>query len=413
MPSTRCWLLATVVVQTVVFICGASVRGNDHATLVSAAARHCDQIMAQSLSAKQARALLWRHQNRKRAIDFVGLTTLENGVARTLAQFKGPTILFSGLTRLDAISAQELAQFKGTALVFRALHEIDADTAREFVRFKGSIVLEGLVRLSADTARELIDARAGSFVFYFPRLTTLDADTARELARIDPLRHVFPGKDRESGLRIAFTRGVLSLTGLTELDAHTARMLAQSPAWDGDLSSVTAVDFATARALAPFNRDLRLGLTRLDAATARAFADFKGPRLVLGSVKTLDPDVTRIVAQYPFEVGFHSELYKQLHDANPLTAETAAAYAMLANGRLFAITAFDFPDSVAIARELAARKGPLELPHLKRISPKTLAALLDKEDIVIPRIETLEIIPEPDGGPSDDGAAPNKPGGPK
>jgi hypothetical protein len=62
----------------------------------------------------------------------------------------------------------------------------------------------------------------------------------------------------------------------------------------------------------------------------------------------------------------------------------------------------DSPDSVAIAQALATRKGVLLLRFLKKISRKTLAALIEKEDVIIPRIETLELIPEPDGSPTED-----------
>lgn len=66
------------------------------------------------------------------------------------------------------------------------------------------------------------------------------------------------------------------------------------------------------------------------------------------------------------------------------------------------ITAFESSDSFAIARVFAAVKGPLALPNLKRISPKTLTSLVEKEDVVIPLLETLELIPQPDGSPTDD-----------
>jgi len=51
---------------------------------------------------------------------------------------------------------------------------------------------------------------------------------------------------------------------------------------------------------------------------------------------------------------------------------------------------------------LATRKRPLRLPNLKKLSPKTLTALIEKEDVVIPLIETLELIQEPDGSPTED-----------
>lgn len=44
----------------------------------------------------------------------------------------------------------------------------------------------------------------------------------------------------------------------------------------------------------------------------------------------------------------------------------------------------------------------LNLPSLKKISLKTPTALIHKEDIEIPLIETLELIPEPDGSPTED-----------
>ena len=58
--------------------------------------------------------------------------------------------------------------------------------------------------------------------------------------------------------------------------------------------------------------------------------------------------------------------------------------------------------SAAIATALTARKGPLLLPNLTKISAKTLLALIEKEDVDIPLIATLEMIPEPDGSAADD-----------
>jgi hypothetical protein len=87
---------------------------------------------------------------------------------------------------------------------------------------------------------------------------------------------------------------------------------------------------------------------------------------------------------------------------NPFTPETASTWAALLQGVLSFVTALDSDDSVAIAQALATCKGPLSLPNLKKISPKTLTALLKKEDVEIPLIETLELIQEPDGSETDD-----------
>ena len=86
--------------------------------------------------------------------------------------------------------------------------------------------------------------------------------------------------------------------------------------------------------------------------------------------------------------------------APEVTAALAAAKKW--DGQLPGVTSFERPDSVAAATALAKRQGPLALPNLARISPKTLAALITKEDVVIPLIETLEFIQEPDGSATDD-----------
>lgn len=70
------------------------------------------------------------------------------------------------------------------------------------------------------------------------------------------------------------------------------------------------------------------------------------------------------------------------------------------------LTGFEAADSVAVAKALAKRQGPLALPNLKKISPKTLSALIEKDDIDIPLVETLELIQEPDGSPTEDFVVP-------
>jgi hypothetical protein len=114
-------------------------------------------------------------------------------------------------------------------------------------------------------------------------------------------------------------------------------------------------------------------LTTLDAETARAFAGFEGNSLDLYGLTTLDAATAKALAGSP-------------------------AW----NGDLSSIVAFESPDSVEIAATLAKRKGPLRLPNLKKLSSKTLTTLIEKEDVEIPLLETLELIQEPDGGPTED-----------
>lgn len=58
--------------------------------------------------------------------------------------------------------------------------------------------------------------------------------------------------------------------------------------------------------------------------------------------------------------------------------------------------------SSILAAALATGRGPLSLPNLAKISPKTLTTLIEKEAVEVPLIETLELIQEPDGSPTDD-----------
>lgn len=64
------------------------------------------------------------------------------------------------------------------------------------------------------------------------------------------------------------------------------------------------------------------------------------------------------------------------------------------------LTALDTPDAEQVARYLAGCEGKLFLAWLEKISPKALNALLTKQDIVLPPIDSLELIPEPDGSPT-------------
>jgi len=81
-----------------------------------------------------------------------------------------------------------------------------------------------------------------------------------------------------------------------------------------------------------------------------------------------------------------------------LDAETAQALAGYANGPVLhtGLTAID------AANALATRTGNLALPNLEKISPKTIAALIENRDVKIPRIDTLELIQEPDGSGTED-----------
>jgi hypothetical protein len=195
----------------------------------------------------------------------------------------------------------------------------------------------------------------------------LPADT-NQIKRLTPeqakkLAAEFPGVEvkierNTGGADMSGIERSLPLNGLKSLDADTAKALGEFKGQSLNLNGLTTLDVATAQALAGFKGGgLYLnGLTRLDVATAKALAERTGGALYLNGLATLDA----------------------------ATAKTLAALDKW-DGDLSSIVAIESPDSVEIAAALATRKGPLRLPNLKKISPKTLAALIEKEDVMIPK----------------------------
>jgi len=244
--------------------------------------------------------------------------------------------------------------------------------------------MNGLKSLDAETAKSLAGYDKGPLLFN--GLTTLDAATAKALAE-------YRGKE-------------LSLSGLTTLDAASAKALAEFKGQQLSLDGLTTLDADTTKALAEFKGDFLFlsGLTTLDAATAMALAEFKGKELYLDGLPTLDAATAMALAEFKGKVLTEVKGLLHLNGLTTLDTDTAKALAESKawDGGLSAVTALDSPDSIAIAKALTTRKGPLSLPNLKKISPKTLTALIQKKDVEIPLIDTLELIPEPDGSTTDD-----------
>ena len=242
------------------------------------------------------------------------------------------------------------------------------------------LCLNGLKHLTPETARVLALYKGHLMM---NGLAALDAATAKALA--------------------AFKGDGLSLDGLAAIDAAVARALAETT-WCAHLPKVKAIDADTAEVLAQVQCDVLFldSLTALDADTAKSLTKFKGDAMYLRSLTMPDPNTVGALVGFEGMLSLSNEAQESFFQKTPLTSETALAWAAISNGQLPSITALDAPDSVAIAQALAGRKGPLALPHLKKLSPKTLSALIKKEDVEIPLVETLELIPEPDGSPTDD-----------
>jgi len=338
-------------------------------------------------------------------LNLSGLQTLDAGTAAALVTGDQCFRLdLSGLRSLDAETARALMAGSVDRLDLSGLRSIDIDTAKALANRKQfrSLTLAGLTALDADTAGGLMSGEGAGGTLRLPGLLALDAKTAAALAR--------------GG---AF---YLGLSGLQSLDAETAEALTNGKASDParrrdfDLSGIRSLQPAAAEAL----------VKGLDCRTCHATATL--PELLRSNCTNYfgpQPTRQRLFVQGRIQItpaGIADDMPEDTDTIESLTVQQAQKWARDVSrlllvaasksesftGSLPGVTSFDFPDSVAIAKALATRKGPLSLPNLKKISPKTLSALIEKDDIDIPLIETLELIPEPDGSPTEDFVIPER-----
>ena len=180
----------------------------------------------------------------------------------------------------------------------------------------------------------------------------------------------------------------------------------------GPARSMVARSVLAAAALAPFQGNLQLSVPTLDAEAAAALAEFGRGGLALDIPTTLDAAAAAALAEFKGrELSVTGTFTESVGGPTPLTPEVARLIRTCAEYResgasLPSVTALDTPDAVEIAGILAAIKGLLDLPNLRTISPKTLTALIEKDDISIPLLDTLELIAEPDGSVTEDFVVP-------
>ncbi len=293
--------------------------------------------------------------------------------------------------------------------------------ARELARYRGRLSIAGLRgELSPEAAAALQAYRGPSIDLSGPAIDRLSPETAAELAKIPvkldlplrvldsvPLAKKLAGQSSlslndltvlsdEAAQALARHERDLSLNGLTTLSAEAAKALSQHQALGLRLNGLTTLSEEVAKALAQSKGFLSLnGLTKLPDDAAQALAQYQGS-LSLNGLTTLSADTAQSLGQHQGDLS--------LAGLTRLSAEAAKALAVADkwSGFLPRVTALDSLDAVAVAEALATKKGPLNLPGLRKISPKTLTALLQKEDVAIPLLEMLELIPEPDGSPTED-----------
>ncbi len=378
-----------------------------------------------SLGAREAAPETVRRMVRQSSNVSLGLTAITPEVAAAFGEMTSDTVSLGGGTlafpRLSELSpeaaralvtalnrGEEVPTFGGlnrTPQLFiggRGLAGIAPPLtpalARELARYRGRLSIAGLRgELSPEAAAALQAYRGPSIDLSGPAIDRLSPETAAELAKI-PVKLDLPLRVLDSvplAKKLA-GQSSLSLNDLTVLSDEAAQALARHER-DLSLNGLTTLSAEAAKALSQHQAlGLRLnGLTTLSEEAAKALAQYKG-FLSLNGLTTLSADAAKALAQYK---GFLS-----LNGLTRLSAEAAKALAAADkwSGFLPRVTALDSLDAVAVAEALAAKKGPLNLPSLRKISPKTLTALIQKGNVEIPLIETLELIPEPDGSPMED-----------
>ncbi|MFN9368023.1 MAG: hypothetical protein ACK6CT_04520 [Planctomycetia bacterium] len=278
------------------------------------------------------------------AVDLPGLKTLWPEAARGLAAMRGQLRL-TGLTSLSTAAAEQLAPHGG--MLWLALPEIPADTAAALARHHGDLQM----RLTTLDSAALAGKLAGQESPGLGSVASLSVAAARALAGrhagldLSGLRRLSPEIARE----LAACRGVVNLTGLETISAaDTAALGATRVVLDGRL------------------------LAAIDAETRATLLETEHVRFDYGRMTTLTPPIVKAI------VGREANLV------------------------LSGISDFDFPDAVEVASVRAPVRGTLALPGLKSISANAVSALIRKEDIDIPLLESLQIVPEPDGSPSED-----------
>jgi hypothetical protein len=274
--------------------------------------------------------------------------------------------------------------------------------------------LAGLKAPSAATLAAL--AKCKAWDGRLPEVTELSADGAEALAAYEG-QHLWLDGLVEVSADVATALAkcrveVLRLHGLQTLPADAARGLAAFKGQSLLLNSVATLSPEAAEAIAAFQGDrLDLNLLKtLSPEAARSLAGFAGGELWLNNLTTLEPEVVTALTAFKGDNLVLSTFCHRLGNGIPLDADAARLVCTCARGNslvsLWQLSALETADAVEIATILATARGRLAIPNLKRISPKTLTALVTKEDIEIPLIEKLELIREPDGSPTEDFAIP-------
>ena len=166
-----------------------------------------------------------------------------------------PTKNVDQIIELKKEEAKDLIEtFTGWHLKLEHLPSIDKDVAYELAKFEGGSLILGLTKMDKDIAHELQEFKGGWLGL--PSLKSIDKDVALELIQ---------------------NRAYLDI-GLTAIDKDVAHELAKFEYGILYLDSLTSI-----------NRDVALELRK-----------FKGGKLNIGHLKSIEPEVSNILKKNPY-----------------------------------------------------------------------------------------------------------------
>jgi mono/diheme cytochrome c family protein len=337
--------------------------------LAAAAAPAADPRTITDLPVEEARRLAGENRGR---LSLDALTTLSDDAAKELARREG-WLAINGLKSISDAAAAALGDHKGY-LFLDGLTSLSDAAAASLAKHGGYLSLNGVTTLSDAAQAALLKSGGASGHLY-----TRGGLSLRGLTSVSP----------EGARALAARKGAEAvLNGLTSMTPETATLLAKAGAWKGALPTMTAVpdDLAGPLAALGGHRIELPGLREISPSAAAALAgSFQGR---LSSLQTLTPDVAALLVK-----NLRGECV--LDGLRDLSAELATVIATVPVPTSLDGLKTLSPDVVEV---LGKRKGPLSFNGIAELSADALAKLL-KRELPACRLEGLTKLPDEAAGP--------------
>jgi hypothetical protein len=329
---------------------------------------------------------------------------LSPAVATALAPHAGDlTVSFSGSNPLTPEVALALAGHRGRLSIL-SIPSLTPEIAGCLVKAQGDLSIDATCELAADAATVLAGFTHGLGL----KVAGLGPGAAEALAAFRgpalSLNFAKGPADEVIGTLAPNERIKLGVRIWNKLSAPVVRYCLKR--WEGQdaqfkrplnimADTVTPEGAAAIVADVPETLRVDLWLNDIPPEAAKQLARFRGPSLTIRNAFPLELEtLDALLSSQRIRVDFGL-----INELSITTAELLAAREGFIS--LPGITSLESPDSIEIARALARKPGGLQLPSLRRLSPRTLSALIEKRDVRIPPLDSLEMIHNPDGSRED------------